>query len=97
MCDKLTHSQKMLLRRQNRPIFKGMTRNSMPHPIDVLAQMAGSQKRLAWILGVSQEQVSRWRHGKYPLPEWVIVLAEAMVRIPPQQWPRRWHQRPNDQ
>jgi len=58
--------------------------------IDTLVRCAGSQKRLAGIIGVTQEQISRWRHGRYPTPKWIGALAEAMELLPPNQWPARW-------
>lgn len=56
----------------------------------VLVRCAGSQRKLAEIVGVSEEHVSRWMKGKYPIPEWVPALSETMERLPPEQWPDRW-------
>lgn len=58
--------------------------------LNVLVQCAGSQRRLASVLGVSEEHVSRWVHGRYPVPQWVVVLAEAMDQLPRKDWPERW-------
>ena len=56
----------------------------------VLTQCAGSQRRFAEIVDVSEEQVSRWRAGKYPVPGWVVAMAELMSKLPRQDWPNRW-------
>lgn len=58
--------------------------------LDDLARCAGNQRRLSEIIGVSPEQISRWRHGVYPIPEWVSVMAELMDRLPRKDWPERW-------
>jgi DNA-binding transcriptional regulator YdaS (Cro superfamily) len=58
--------------------------------LTVLVQCAGSQRRLASVLGVSEEHVSRWVHGRYPVPQWVVVVAEAMDQLPRKDWPERW-------
>jgi len=63
---------------------------SNEHALSLLIQCAGSQRRLAHVVGVSEEHVSRWMKGRYPIPDWVVALAEAMERLPPQQWPERW-------
>lgn len=55
-----------------------------------LIRCAGNQKRLAAIVGVSEEQVSRWKAGVYPIPAWVPVMAECLDAMPRGQWPERW-------
>ena len=61
--------------------------------LEVLTQCAGSQRRLGVIVGVSEEHISRWRSGKYPVPAWVVVMAEAMEMIAPKDWPSRWSEK----
>ncbi|MCB1506621.1 MAG: helix-turn-helix domain-containing protein [Hyphomicrobiaceae bacterium] len=58
--------------------------------LDTLVQVAGNQRKLAEVLDISEEHISRWRNGKKPIPTWVVALAEAMELLPPQQWPQRW-------
>ena len=55
-----------------------------------LAQCAGSQRHLASVLGVSEEHISRWMKGRYPVPQWVITMAEVIEKVPPKDWPDRW-------
>lgn len=58
--------------------------------LSTLVQCAGSQRHLAAVLGVSQEHISRWMRGHYPVPQWVIAMAEVMEKVPPKDWPDRW-------
>lgn len=55
-----------------------------------LIQCAGSQRRLASILGVSEEHISRWMKGKYPIPQWVLSFGEVMNKLRREDWPERW-------
>ena len=60
---------------------------------DALASMiraAGNQRKLAAVIGVSEEHISRWGKGKYPIPDWVLAMAELIEQIPPRDWPERW-------
>jgi DNA-binding transcriptional regulator YdaS (Cro superfamily) len=58
--------------------------------LSILVQCAGSQRRLACVLDVSEEHISRWVHGRYPVPQWVIAMAEVMDQLPRKDWPERW-------
>ena len=62
----------------------------MGNELTRLKQYAGSQARLASILGVSKEHVSRMMHGTRDVPEYIVVIAEIMDKLPPEQWPARW-------
>lgn len=68
-----------------------MTRNN-DNPVRRLAEIAGSQKRLAAILGVPEERISRWVHGVHRTPGTIAVIAELIDRLPPKDWPERWRQ-----
>ena len=67
-----------------------MPRMDGERALTVLTQCAGSQRRLGAIVGVSEEHISRWRAGKYPVPPWVIVMAELIDSLPRKDWPERW-------
>ena len=58
-----------------------------------LVQAAGSQRRLAEILDVSEENVSRWGTGARNMPPYLDVVAELLERLPPKDWPDRWRYR----
>lgn len=58
--------------------------------LDILILAAGTQKRLAAILGMSPEHISRWRHGARNVPKWVVRLAEFIEMTPPKNWPAAW-------
>ena len=58
--------------------------------LDILIRAAGSQRKLAEAVGVSEEHVSRWRKGKYPIPDWVPAMAELIDQTHQREWPQRW-------
>ena len=62
--------------------------------VEVLTSCAGGSNRLARIIGMSPEHVSRLRAGRYPVPEWMHALAEAMNALPRKDWPARWTETP---
>jgi len=64
----------------------------MSNELKRLRQFAGSQARLASILGMTKDHVSRIVTGKCPTPEYITVIAELMDKLPPEHWPARWKQ-----
>jgi DNA-binding transcriptional regulator YiaG len=40
----------------------------------ILREAGANQARFAELLGVSEEHVSRWRHGLYPVPTYAAKL-----------------------
>lgn len=60
------------------------------NPIKELIAVAGSQKKLAEILGVPEERVSRWVNGHHRTPGTIAVIAELIDQLPRKDWPERW-------
>ena len=58
--------------------------------LDKLVHLAGSQRRLAAVLGMTEENVSRWRSGRRNVPAYVSVVVELLEAVPPKDWPERW-------
>lgn len=58
--------------------------------LNVLIQCAGSQRRLASILGVSEEHISRWMNERYPIPKWVQAFGAVMNKLRREDWPEEW-------
>lgn len=58
----------------------------------VLVRAAGSQRKLAAAVGVTEEHISRWGKGKYPIPDWVLAMAELIDQTHQRDWPERWKQ-----
>ena len=65
----------------------------MGNDLDKLKQYAGSQARLAAILGVTPEHISRMVNGSRAVPEYVRVIVELIEKLPPESWPARWRKK----
>lgn len=65
---------------------------SMTHEeaLATLIRAAGNQRKLAAVVGVSEEHISRWGKGKYPIPDWVLAMAELIDGLHHRDWPERW-------
>ncbi len=55
-----------------------------------LSRIVGSQRRLADVLDVHEETVSRWVRGAKAEPEYLTALFELISVVPPKDWPERW-------
>lgn len=55
-----------------------------------LVRVAGSQKRLAEIIGVPEERISRWMHGHHRTPHTMQVILELVQGLPRRDLPERW-------
>lgn len=62
----------------------------MGNDIDKLKKLVGTQARLASILGMNKDHVSKMSLGKREVPEYVTVIAELIEKLPPEDWPKRW-------
>ena len=65
----------------------------MSTDIKRLKRYAGSQARLAAILGLTPEHVSRMMTGAREVPEYITVIADLMDKLPPEHWPARWREK----
>jgi DNA-binding transcriptional regulator YdaS (Cro superfamily) len=64
----------------------------MDHPIDVAAQVVGSQVALAARLGVTKAAVNQWKGGGREVP----LQHCAAIEIATGRMVMRWHLRPDD-
>lgn len=63
---------------------------NMTAMVATLRYYAKSSRRLAEILGVTENQVSRWLRGKANPPESIVVIVELLEALPVKDWPERW-------
>lgn len=66
----------------------------MDHDISYhqLRKIAGTQRRLAVILGLTEEHLSRISNGHRAAPAYMRVIAELLSALPHKDWPERWRQ-----
>ena len=50
----------------------------------------GTTVRLSQALGITRQQLHKIWAGQSGLPEWLIVVAELLERLPRAEWPERW-------
>lgn len=62
----------------------------MVKSIDTLASIVGTQRAVAEIIGLSEEQISRIANGSENEPGYLIVIAELVAAIDPNFLPERW-------
>ena len=58
-----------------------------PH-LAALKALLGSQRRVADVLGVSEEHVSRMINGHTDVPRYVALLAHCLQTLPVKDWPK---------
>ena len=57
--------------------------------IDRASGKAGSDYKLAQMLGTTRQNVSNWRHGRKPCPIADVVLMAEVAGLDPDEWMRR--------
>jgi hypothetical protein len=57
-----------------------------------LTSILGTQKRVAEVFHLSQDQVSRIARGKHGVPEYMQVVLELLECVPVRDWPPRFTQ-----
>lgn len=67
-----------------------MIRSDRARSLAFLVRAAGSQRRLAEILDLTEENVSRWGSGARNMPAYLDIVAELLERLPMKDWPSRW-------
>lgn len=50
----------------------------------------GATVRLSLALGISRQQLHKIWAGQSGLPEWLVVIAELLEKLPSVEWPERW-------
>lgn len=54
--------------------------------IDHGKSIAGSDYKLAKLIGVTPQAISNWRHGEKPCPPGDVALIAAVAGLNPQEW-----------